>query len=197
MTYVIGLTGSIGMGKSTTAKMFADAGVPVWDADDVVRQLYRKGGGAAVLIAKNYPEAMENGEVSRAKLREMIAADPAVLDHLDALVHPLVGQHRAAFLADTTAQIVVLDVPLLFEIGADVDCDGIVVVSAPSDVQKQRVLERGEMSEADFTMILSRQMPDAQKRAKADWIVETLTLDGARQSVANILAEIEQGLPDA
>jgi len=197
MTFVIGLTGSIGMGKSTTALMFADAGVPVLDADATVRRLYEKGGKAAVLVAAHYPNVMEDGTVSRPKLREEIAANPKVLDHLQSLVHPLVAQDRAEFLKAATAPIVLLDIPLLFEAGTEAECDGVVVVSVPADIQKARVLGRGEMSEADFNMIVSRQMPDAEKRAKARWVIETLTLDGARQSVANILAEIEQDLADA
>jgi dephospho-CoA kinase len=111
--------------------------------------------------------------------------------------HPLVANARSAFLANATAPIVLLDIPLLFEIGADADCDGVVVVSVPPEVQRQRVLERGEMSEADFELILSRQMPDGEKRSRARWVIETLTLDAARQSVANILSEIQQELPNA
>ena len=197
MTFVLGLTGSIGMGKSTTAQMFSDAGVSVWDADATVRRLYKKGGAAAALVEQYYPHVIEGGAVSRSKLRAVIAADPKVLDHLQTLVHPIVAQDRAAFLSTATAPIVLLDIPLLFEIGADADCDGVVVVSAPTDVQRQRVLARGEMSEADFDMILSRQMPDAEKRSRARWLIETVTLDHARQSVANIVAEIEQELSNA
>ena len=197
MTFVIGLTGSIGMGKSTTAAMFADAGVPVWDADATVRRLYQKGGAAVEVVRQHFPDVMEQGGVSRAKLRDMIAADPSVLDRLQDLVHPLVEADRAGFLASAVAPIVVLDIPLLFEIGADSQCDGIAVVSAPADVQKERVLARGEMSEADFEMILSRQMPDAEKRAKATWVIPTLTLDDARAAVASILDDIKEGLNDA
>lgn len=197
MTFVLGLTGSIGMGKSTTAQMFAQEGIPVWDADATVRKLYEKGGAAAELIAKQYPAVMEDGHVSRARLRDLIAQDPVVLDRLQALVHPLVAKDRAAFLDSATNAIVLLDIPLLFETGTDKDCNGIVVVTAPAAVQKQRVLDRGEMSEADFQMILSRQMPDAEKRARARWVIETLTLDGARQSVKDIIAEIEGDLADA
>ena len=196
MTFILGLTGSIGMGKSTTAQMFSDAGVPVWDADATVQRLYEKGGGVADLVKQHYPQVIENGAVSRSKLREVIAADPKVLDYLQTLVHPIVALDRASFLSTATAPIVLLDIPLLFEIGADADCT-VVVVSAPRDVQRQRVLARGEMSEADFNMIVSRQMPDAEKRARARWVIETVTLDHARQSVANIVAEIEQELADA
>lgn len=197
MTFVLGLTGSIGMGKSTTAEMFAQQGVPVWDADETVRKLYDRGGEAAALIAQNYPQAMENDAVSRAKLRELISADPDILDHVQSLVHPLVAQDRAAFLARAKEPVVLLDIPLLYETGADAECDGVVVVSVPVEVQKSRVLARGEMSKAEFEMILSRQMPDAEKRKRARWVIETLTLDAARQSVTNILTEIEQELADA
>ncbi|MCF2871486.1 dephospho-CoA kinase [Octadecabacter sp. G9-8] len=197
MTFVIGLTGSIGMGKSTTAQMFADADIPVWDADATVRRLYEKDGSAAQAIGAIYPSVMIDGGVSRPKLRDLIATDPSVLDVVQNIVHPLVAKDRATFLTTETAPIVLLDIPLLFEIGADADCDGVAVVSVPADVQKQRVMERSEMSEADYEMILSRQMPDAEKRSRARWVIETLTLDAARQSVANILSEIEQDIPNA
>lgn len=197
MTFVIGLTGSIGMGKSTTAQMFVDAGIPVWDADGVVHQMYEKDGLASKAIAKAYPSVIVGGAVDRSKLRALISKTPTVLDHVQSMVHPLVAQHRADFLRNVSAAIVVLDIPLLFEIGADKDCDDVAVVYVPEDVQQSRVLGRGEMTKADFEMILSRQIPDANKRKKARWVIETLTLDGARQSVTNILAEIEKELPDA
>lgn len=197
MTFVLGLTGSIGMGKTTTARMFADAGVPVWDADEAVRRLYGKGGAAAVKIAEIFPDVMENGSVSRPKLRDLIAEDSSVLDAVQSLVHPLVAQDRASFLTTTDAPIALLDIPLLFEIGADDICNGVAVVSVPANVQRDRVLARGEMSDADFELILSRQMPDAEKRARARWVIDTSTLDGARLSVANILDEIYKELADA
>lgn len=192
MTYVLGLTGSIGMGKSTTAAMFSAEGVPVWDADAAVHRLYAKGGAAAVQIAERYPDAMEDGAVSRSKLRDLITQNPHMLDEVQTLVHPLVARDRADFLTRSDAPITLFDMPLLFEIGADRACDGVVVVTAPADVQRKRVLERGEMSEADFDLIISRQMPDAEKRAKATWVIETTTLDAARQSVKQILAEIRE-----
>ncbi|MCF2906030.1 dephospho-CoA kinase [Octadecabacter sp. CECT 8868] len=197
MTFVVGLTGSIGMGKSTTAQMFSDMGVPVWDADAVVRGLYRKGGAAADLVRCHYPEAMEAGAVSRDKLRELIAADPKILDHIQSLVHPLVAENRAAFLKNPKNEIVLLDIPLLFETGTDAECDAVVVVTAPADIQRQRVLDRGEMTEKDFQLILSRQLPDSQKRERAKWVIETLSMDAARQSVKDILAEIKQELAHA
>lgn len=197
MTYRLGLTGSIGMGKSTTAQMFADLGVPVWDADAVVHRLYGPQGAATQIVAQLYPDVIQNGAVSRPLLRQKIAADPLVLDALQAVIHPLVSADRLAFLAATKAQIVVLDIPLLFETGAHLHCDGIVVVSAPPAVQRQRVLDRGEMSKAEFDLILARQMPDSEKRARATWVIETLTLDLARAAVAAILAEIRQRIADA
>ena len=197
MTFILGLTGSIGMGKSTTAAMFADKGIPVWDADAAVRRLYATGGLAAKVVREHYPQAMEGDAVSRPKLRDLIAGDPKVLDHLQSIVHPLVAADRADFLAQTTAPIVVLDIPLLYEVGTDADCDGVAVVSVSAETQKQRVMARGEMSEGAFNMILSRQMPDAEKRARARWVIATDTLDGARQSVKDILTEIRKDQQNA
>ncbi len=197
MTYRLGLTGSIGMGKSTTAQMFAALGVPVWDADAVVHALYAPQGLATALVAQLYPDVIQNGAVSRPLLRQKIAADPLVLDALQKIIHPLVSANRIAFLAATNAPVVVLDIPLLFETGAQVHCDGIVVVSAPPAIQRERVLDRGDMSEAEFDLILARQMPDSEKRARATWVIETLTPDLARVAVAVILDEIRQRSADA
>ncbi|MBT8410631.1 MAG: dephospho-CoA kinase [Octadecabacter sp.] len=192
MTYVLGLTGSIGMGKSTTAAMFAEAGVPVWDADAVVRRLYAKGGAATALIADRFPEAIENGAVSRDKLRKFIEDDPTILDWVQSVVHPLVAKDRTAFLSGTPAPVVLLDVPLLFEGGADALCDGVAVVTVDAATQRARVLDRGEMTPEQFEMILRRQMPDAEKRARATWVIVTDTLENARKAVQNILTEIER-----
>ncbi len=197
MTYRLGLTGSIGMGKSTTAQMFAALGVPVWDADAVVHALYAPQGLATALVAQLYPDVIQNGAVSRPLLRQKIAADSLVLDALQKIIHPLVSANRIAFLAATNAPVVVLDIPLLFETGAQVHCDGIVVVSAPLAIQRERVLDRGDMSEAEFDLILARQMPDSEKRARATWVIETLTPDLARIAVAVILDEIRQRSADA
>jgi dephospho-CoA kinase len=197
MSYRLGLTGSIGMGKSTTAQMFAAEGVPVWDADATVHRLYGKGGAATRELARLYPEIVEEGAVSRPKLRALIAADPAVLDAVQAVVHPLVAADRAAFLTRATAPVVLLDIPLLFETGAEHLCDGIVVVCAPPEVQRSRLMARDAMSEAELAIILSRQMPDAEKRARATWVIETTTLDSAARSVKQILEEIRQRSADA
>ncbi len=190
MTLLVGLTGSIGMGKSTTAAMFADEGIPVWDADASVHKLYAKNGAAVAVVGAQYPDVIEEGLVSREKLRDLIAADPTVLDQLQSLVHPLVAADRAAFIADQTSDIILLDIPLLFETGAADLCDAIVVVTAPADTQRARVMARGEMSQADFEMILSRQLPDDEKRKRADLIIETLTLDTARAAVRDIVKQL-------
>ena len=197
MTYRLGLTGSIGMGKSTTAALFAAEGIAVWDADATVHRLYGPAQPAAVAIAQIFPEAIVDGAVSRQVLRGLLACDPAVLDRIQTIVHPLVAADRAGFLALHLDEIVLLDIPLLYETGADRFCDGVVVVTAPQDVQRSRVLSRGQMTQAEFDMILSRQMPDAEKRARATWVVETLSLDLARAAVRAILAEICQRIADA
>jgi dephospho-CoA kinase len=188
----LGLTGSIGMGKSTTAAMFAEEGIPVWDADATVHRLYAPGQPAANAVATRFPQAMNpDGSVSRPKLRALVAADGAVLDTLNATVHPLVAADRIAFLAATTADIVLLDVPLLFETAAQTQYDAVAVTTVPPDIQRARVLARG-MTEAEFQMILARQLPDAEKRARADFIIQTFTLDMARAAVKHVLADIRR-----
>jgi dephospho-CoA kinase len=193
MTFLLGLTGSIGMGKSTTARMFADAGIPLWDADAAVHRLYEPGQPAALAVARLFPGAMgTDGRVDRAGLRAILQADSAALDRLNQAVHPIVGEDRLAFLARHQADpVVVLDIPLLFETGLDRLCDAVAVVSAPVDQQRQRVLARG-MTEADLALILSRQMPDAEKRSRANYVIPTTTLEGARGAVKDVLADIQK-----
>jgi len=196
MTYVLGLTGSIGMGKSTTAQMFRDLGVPVWDADAAVHRLYAPGGAATLAVFELCPEARAaDGSVDRTRLRAAITRDPGLLDRVTAIVHPLVAQDRAEFLVATNKPLVVLDIPLLFEGGGAAACDGIAVVSVPPEEQRARVLARG-MDEADFQMILARQMPDDEKRARADFVIETDTLDHARKQVRELVARL-RGHADA
>ncbi len=196
MSFVLGLTGSIGMGKSTTAQMFAAEGLPVWDADATVHRLYGPGQPAAVAIGQIYPTATDqDGSVNRATLRALIQSDPAVLDHLNAAVHPLVADDRALFLAThQESAIVLLDVPLLYETGLDKACNAVAVVSAPEQVQRERILQRGAMTEAEFQMLLARQMPDAQKRARANYVILTTSLEAARRAVKDVLADIRQAL---
>lgn len=189
----LGLTGGIGMGKSTTAAMFAAAGVPVWDADATVHRLYAPGGAAALALAAALPQAIAaDGAVDREALRRLIAADPSVLDRLNAIVHPLVAADRAAFVASAQADIVLLDIPLLYETGAQAMCDAVAVVSAPPEVQRARVLARGSMTEAMLETILDRQMPDAEKRARADYVIPTTTLEVAQGAVKDVLADIRR-----
>ena len=193
MTVVLGLTGSIGMGKSTTARMFAEAGVPVWDADAAVHRLYGPGGPAVGPVAALRSAAVKDGGVDRVALTEWIASDPSALQRLEAVVHPLVAADRRAFLDRTDAGVILLDIPLLFEAGGADEVDRIVVVTAPAEVQRARVLARPGMTPAALETLLARQVPDAEKRARADYIVETTTLEGARQSVHNILRGLRRG----
>ncbi|WP_394179099.1 dephospho-CoA kinase [Yoonia maritima] len=196
MTILLGLTGSIGMGKSTTAQMFRDEGVPVWDADATVHELYAIGGLAVAPISAVFPNAVVENSVSRDVLKELIAADPSVIAQLEKIVHPLVADSRQKFLADHKEQLVVFDIPLLFETGADEWLDAVLVVTAPTDVQKSRVMDRPGMTEQQFQTILSRQTPDAEKRERADHIIETLTLDDTRTAVRNLIVELK-GQSDA
>jgi len=191
---IIGLTGSIGMGKSTTAEMFAALGCPVFDADAAVHKLYAKGGRAVPLIRAVFPDAIKDGAVDRKRLGDHMRADPLNLKTLESFVHPWVAEMRAEFLeiAKTDqARAVIFDVPLLFETGGDAHVDAAVVVTAPAEVQRERVMSRPGMTEALFSMILSKQMPDAEKRTRADYIVHTdKGMDAARTQVTEILAQI-------
>lgn len=198
---VVGLTGSIGMGKSTTAAMFAAEGAPVYDADAEVRALYEKGGAAVAPVEAAFPGVVVGGAVDRARLRERVNGKPDELARLNRIVHPLMGARRAAFFEAARAagaDVVVLDVPLLFETGGDKGVDATVVASAPAEMQRERVLARGEMSEAEFDFILGRQTPDAEKRARADFVVDTSRgLEAARGQVRDILAALRAGaLPE-
>lgn len=190
MTFRLGLTGSIGMGKSTTTAMFAAAGLPVWDADTAVHRLYAPGGLAVAPISQICPEASAGGSVSRETLRQAIAADPNLLARLEAITHPLVAADRTAFLAQTTADIAVLDIPLLFEKSSQHEFDATLLVTAPADLQRQRVLHRPGMTESHFLTLLARQMPDAQKRSLASHIVETLDLSATEAYVKSLIAHI-------
>ncbi len=187
----LGLTGSIGMGKSTTAAMFAEAGVPVWDADATVHALYAPGGAAVAPLAKAFPAADIGPAVDRAVLKALIDAEKDALARIEAIVHPLVAQSREAFIAaHPEAPLVLLDMPLLFETGAEGAVDAVAVVSATPDVQRARVLSRPGMTEGLFEMIAGRQLPDADKRARADFIIETCTLDAARAQVRAVIEAI-------
>jgi dephospho-CoA kinase len=194
---VVGLTGSIGMGKSATLAAFADLGVPVWDADAAVHRLYGPGGAGVAPVRALAPQAVGPGPhgkeiVDRAKLRAAIVAEPALLACIEAAIHPLVAADRDAFLAEARADgaaLAVCDIPLLFETGADAWLDKVVVVSAPAEIQRARVLGRPGMTAEALDAILARQVPDAEKRARADYIVDTGgSKDHARAQAAAILA---------
>ncbi|MET0368346.1 MAG: dephospho-CoA kinase [Methylobacterium sp.] len=198
--FVLGLTGSIGMGKSATAALFAQRGVPVHDADAAVHALYGPGGAAAEAIGREFPGTLDaQGGVDRAALREAVLGDPARLKRLEALVHPLVRRESEAFLArNAEAPLVVLDIPLLYETGGEGRCDAVAVVSAPAAIQRERVLARPGMTEAAFAAILAKQMPDAEKRARADYVIDTGSgFPAAEAAVARIVADLTASPPVA
>ena len=188
--FLLGLTGSIGMGKSTTSAMFAAEGVPVWDADAVVHRLYAPGGAAVAAIGTHFPEAVVDGAVSRPALKAVIAANPAALAGIEAIIHPLVAADRAAFIATSDADLIVLDIPLLFENGTEQTVDATLLVTAPAALQRQRVLARPGMTEAHLALILARQMPDADKRKRATHIVETLDIASTQAYVRALITYI-------
>jgi len=197
MTFLIGLTGSIGMGKSTTAKLFAQQGCAVWDADAAVHRLYAKGGAAVPPVAEAFPEAVVDGVVSRDALKAIIGRDPLALRRIEEIVHPLVAIDRARFIAAAKSDIIVLDIPLLFETGGEARVDATVCVSVDTQTQKARVMARGTMTEEQFRAILSKQMPDADKRARADYVIVTDTPEHAAQQVRDVLADIRKRIPHA
>ena len=197
MTFKIGLTGSIGMGKSTTAQMFVEEGCVLWDADAAVHRLYGEGGAAVAPLSAVFPEAVQNGAVSRDGLKKIISDDPSALKEIEAIVHPLVAEDRRRFLEETESAITVLDIPLLFETGADAHVDAVVCVSISAELQRDRVLARGTMSEAHFEQIRAKQMPNDEKVARSDYVVTTDTLDHARQQVEKIVTTIRGQLANA
>lgn len=189
---IVGLTGSIGMGKSTTAKLFAEAGVPVYDADATVHQLYE--GEAVPAIEAAFPDTTANGKVDRARLSERVVGNSAAMQRLEAIVHPMLGASRRKFFEEAEAAgapVVVVDVPLLFETGGEKRVDAVVVVTTSPELQRQRVLARGTMDEDRLDAILARQLPDAEKRKRADFVVDTSHgLEPVRAQIQDILAKV-------
>ena len=190
---VVGLTGSIGMGKTTTADMFAALGVPVHSSDAAVHALYR--GRAAPLIEAAFPGSVENGAVDREALSRHVIGRPEAIARLEAIVHPLVLEAQVAFLErEKAAPLVLLDIPLLFETGGETRCDKVAVVTAPADIQRRRVLARPGMTVQKFEAILARQMPDAEKRRRADFVIDTGSgLEPARRAVTAIVRTLSAG----
>jgi dephospho-CoA kinase len=190
--FVLCLTGSLGMGKSVTARLFAEAGVPVHDSDATVHALYEA--DATDEIEQAFPGTTADGKVDRTKLAARVINDPAAIARLEAIVHPLVAEVRARFLAQAQARgdpVVVLDIPLLFEIGGECACDAVVVASAPADMQRARALARPGMTEEKFAAILAKQMPDAEKRRRADFVIDSSQgFDHARDQVRDILRAV-------
>ena len=190
--FILGLTGSLGMGKSTTAKFFAEEGVPVHDADAAVHRLYA--GPAAPLIEAAFPGTTADGAVDREKLARAVLGDAAAIKKLEEIVHPLVRAEEQRFLQGAErggAAVAVLDIPLLFETGGDKRCDAVVVVSAPAAVQRQRAFERPGMTDEKFKALLAKQTPDAEKRARADFVVDSgKGFDAARAQVREILRQV-------
>jgi dephospho-CoA kinase len=192
--FVLCVTGSLGMGKSTAARFFAEAGVPVHDSDAAVHALYE--GEAVAAIERAFPGSTSDGKVDRAKLAALVLDDRAALTRLEAIVHPLVSASTDRFVADAQAMgapVVVLDIPLLFEAGLDCRCDAVIVVSAPPEIQRQRALERPGMTEEKFAAILGKQMPDSEKRKRADFVLDSSgSLDHARRQVRDILRAVDK-----
>jgi dephospho-CoA kinase len=197
VTFKLGLTGSIGMGKSTTGQMFVQEGCALWDADAAVHRLYGEGGAAVEPMAAAFPQAIENNAVSRDALKRILAKDPEALRKIESIVHPLVAADRARFLDKVTADITVLDIPLLFETGAQAQMDAVACVSIPAEEQERRVLARGTMSKAQFDQIRAKQMPNAEKVARADYVIVTDTLEHARAQVQTVVRQIRERLSDA
>lgn len=191
--YVLGLTGSIGMGKSTTAEFFRKAGVPVWDADSSVHELYELGGAGVQAINALAPTAIIDDAVDRSALRQAILDDEGLLKRIEAVVHPLVSADRQNFLEiHLDKKLVVCDIPLLFETGADTWLDGVLVVTADKDIQEQRVMEREGMTREVFETILAKQTPDAEKRQRADYLIDTgKGLDHARAEVLSLIKRLK------
>jgi dephospho-CoA kinase len=190
--FKLGLTGSIGMGKSTTAQMFADAGCAVWDADAAVHRIYDRGGLAVEPMRALVPDAIVENTVSRPKLRDAISADQNVLKQIELIVHPLLAQDRADFIANATSDILVFDIPLLFETGGDAKMDAVACVWIAEKDQETRVMSRGTMTQDQFEAIRAKQLPADEKRDRADYVIITDTLEHARAQVHSVLKSIRQ-----
>ena len=191
MSFLLGLTGSIGMGKSTTADMFREAGVPVWDADATVAKLYAKDGAAVAPLSALNMGLIQNDAVDRVALKNWVKTDPNALNRLESLIHPLVAADRAKFIDDHAEQsLIVCDIPLLYETGADQWLDAVLVVTTDAQTQKARVMARAGMDPELFDQILVRQMPSSEKTTRADYVIETNSFEGARKAVHDLINDL-------
>ena len=191
MSFLLGLTGSIAMGKSTTADMFREAGVPVWDADATVAKLYGKGGAAVAPLSALNMGLIQNNAVDREALKNWVKTDPNALNRLESLIHPLVAADRAEFIDDHAEQsLIVCDIPLLYETGANQWLDAVLVVTTDAQTQKARVMARAGMDPQLFDQILARQMPSSEKIVRADYVIETNSFEGARKAVHDLINDL-------
>lgn len=197
MSFRLGLTGNIGMGKSTTAAMFADLGCAVWDADAAVHRTYAKDGLAVEPLRKVFPEAIVDGAVSREVLKQIISQDKTALKQIEAIVHPLMALDRDEFQKTAGAEILVFDNPLLFETGGNLGMDAVACVSVTPEIQRTRVLARGTMTVEQFEYIRSKQMPIKEKIARSDYVIETDTLEHARAQVQAVVSDIQKKMQHA
>ena len=197
MSFRLGLTGSIGMGKSTAAMFFSENGCDVWDADLAVHRLYEKGGAAVHPISKIFPSSIVNGAVCRQNLKEILSQNQNAFSRLEAVVHPLVARDRAEFIEKAKANVLVFDIPLLFETNGDKHMDAVACVYIDEETQKKRALDRGTMTEEQFSQFLTKQMPISEKRARADYVITTDTVEHVRDQVKDILQEIRSELTNA
>ena len=195
--FKLGLTGSIGMGKSTTAALFAELGCEVWDADAAVHRLYSSGGAAVAPMQAQFSQVVEDKMVSRAQLRILIENDPSALKAIEQIVHPLLGQDRSNFVENAKSDILVYDIPLLFETGGDARMDAVACVWTTPKIQKHRVMQRGTMSAEQFEVIRTKQLPADEKRDRADYVIVTDTIEHARVQVQNVLKSIRQRISNA
>lgn len=197
MTFKLGLTGSIGMGKSTTAQMFVDLGCDLWDADAAVHRLYASDGAAVAPMAEAFPDSVTQDGVSRDALKQIISTDPTALKMIESIVHPLVLADREAFIENARSDIAIFDIPLLFETSAESQFDAVAVVFVEDEVQRQRVLDRGTMSEDQLELILSKQMPAQEKVKRADFVIKTKSFEQTRAQVKDIVKQIRERTQDA
>jgi dephospho-CoA kinase len=197
MSYLLGLTGSIGMGKSTTAALFAARGCLIWDADLAVHRAYNEGGDGVAEISKIAITAVDSNSVNRDKLRTLILEDPTLLAKIEAIIHPIVQKDRQAFIASNPGSILVFDIPLLFELNSESDFDAVACVLSTFEMQKTRVMARPGMTRTHLEMIISKQLPAADKAARANYIINTATKDIARAAVDSIIKDIKRKLENA